>query len=310
VGNASWSNDAYKTVRSQTSTKSADQIFTNTLKNTIDKTMAPANIVMRESRDSVEHPNSVAAIVGLDETGSMGSIPVYLIKNSLGTLMETIIGHGVPDAQLMFIGLGDHFSDSYPLQVGQFESGTDEITKSLMKINLEGNGGGNGGESYFLTWLLAGRYTSIDCFEKRGAKGFIFTIGDEPCHSEINVRDQQKIFGKSFESTVTAEQALAEAQRMYHVYHIHVNEGSYKASSIQDNWKKLLNENFLVCEDKDKISEIIATTIAVVNGADMQSVLSKFDAKTAGVVGNALMHLNNTTAVARNTTSDQGVMVL
>lgn len=61
---------------------------------------------------------------------------------------------------------------------GGFESSTIAINQCLSRIYLEGRG--NNGESYLLPWIIAGNHTSIDSYEKRNQKGFLFTVGDEP----------------------------------------------------------------------------------------------------------------------------------
>lgn len=295
MGYSAWSDDAYQNLSRTRSAMPADDIFTNTSKQQIDPGMDPNGLTVRESRDSVEHPNSLAVYFSLDETGSMDTIPIYLVKNKLGKLMNTIIAHGVPDPQILFGGIGDHYSDHSPLQVGQFESGNDELDKWLTAIELEGNGGGNGGESYGLAYLVAARHTSIDCFEKRGIKGFLFTVGDEPPHMVFEADKLKKILGYTEASDLKIEDLLEEARRMYHVFHIHVNESRRvePGSTLETRWKKLLGENFLIMDDKDSIAELVATTIALVNGADLADITSHFDSKAALAVTNALINVKD-----------------
>ena len=57
---------------------------------------------VRESRDSQEHPNSFPIIIALDTTGSMGHIPMDLIKGSFPEIMKSIIEAGIPDPQVLF----------------------------------------------------------------------------------------------------------------------------------------------------------------------------------------------------------------
>jgi hypothetical protein len=289
MGNSSWSNDAYKHLRANYSTKSTAQVFGNT---SIDKDMSPRGVQFRESRDSAAHPESLAIGVFLDETGSMGSIPEMLVRHKLGNLMNTLIAHGVPDAHVLFGGIGDQYSDRSPLQVGQFEAGTDELNTWLTKIFLEGNGGGQSMESYSLAWLFFARHTSIDCFEKRDQKGFLFTIGDEGVHKTLEKDFLTKLLGYPFHEDLPAEQLLAEAQRMYHVFHLHVTETGASAGII-DGWRKLLQERLIIVEDYNNIAEIIASTVAVVMGADLKKVVAAFDTTTANQVSNALVQINN-----------------
>lgn len=291
MGGGSWSNDSYKNLQRDYSTKTRDQVFTS---RNLDKDMDPKDLKFRESRDSDAHPESVAVMVFLDETGSMGSIPEVLIKEKLGALMNTLISHGVPHAHVLFGGIGDHYSDNSPIQVGQFEAGTAELDQWLTKIYLEGGGGGQNKESYLLAWLIGGRHTSIDCFEKRAEKGFLFTIGDEGTHTEIEAARLKDLLGYAATEDVTAEQLLKEAQRMYHVFHLLVLQGSAgRQSDVHAQWKGLLGERVIMIEDYNTIAEIIASTVAVVRGADIHHVTKDFDHLVAGKVTTALSRITS-----------------
>lgn len=121
--------------------KSYDSIASKKLS----EAMSPNFQMMREARDSDEHPISVPIIIGLDVTASMGSVPANLIKDGLPTMVDTIIEQGVPHPQVMFMGIGDHKCDRAPLQVGQFESSDELLDKWLIDLYPERGGGGNGG---------------------------------------------------------------------------------------------------------------------------------------------------------------------
>lgn len=290
MGGSAWSGQAYDNLKKTYATQSTKQIFSN---DKLDKLMNPKGVKFRESRDSDGHPNSHAIMFWLDVTGSMGMIPEKLVREKLGALMTTLITHGVPDAHVFFGAIGDHISDSAPLQIGQFEAGTKELDNWLTKMYLEGGGGGQSMESYLLAWLFAGRHTSIDCFEKRQEKGFLFTCGDEWTHPQVSPDAVEKILGYKPEAALTAEQLLAEAQRMYHVFHLHIQEGAYRNNSfILEGWKKLLGERLIVVEDYTTVAEIVASTVAVVLGADLKSVVAGFDDNTAKQVSNALVKVN------------------
>ncbi|HYE53976.1 MAG TPA: hypothetical protein VD996_04005, partial [Chitinophagaceae bacterium] len=166
---------------------------------------------------------------------------------------------------------------------------TCELDQWLTKIYLEGGGGGQNMESYLLAWLFAARHTSTDCFEKRAQKGFVFTIGDEWNWDQLSAADITRITGVRQSSNVTAEQLLQEALMTNHVFHIHINEGSYRDSDpIIKPWKKLLGERFIKLEDHRVIAETIASAVAVVHGLDLKSVARTFDTRTAAVVSRAL----------------------
>jgi len=240
-------------------TKSVHEIFT---KSKMIPEMDPKGVTLRDSRDSEEHPNSLAIILALDVTGSMGSIPHYLVKEGLPNIMVNIINKGIKDPQLMFMGIGDHEYDRAPLQIGQFESSDELLDYWLTNVYLEHGGGPNLGESYLLAWMFAGLYTSIDCLEKRRQKGFLFTIGDEPVLRSLPYRATQKIMGAGQYPDYTHTELLEKAQEKYNVYHFHLKQGSNgRTQSVMDGWKKLMGDNLIVIEDKKEVNEKITEIV-------------------------------------------------
>jgi hypothetical protein len=299
MGNGKYTDDAYSFFSKQAKTKSADEIFKQNKEGVIAQLMDPKGILFRECRDNDDHPESLPIMIWLDVTGSMGQIAINIAKEKLGNLMATLIKHGVQDAAVFFGAIGDHLkpsgrADKYPLQVGQFESGTNELVKCLTSTFIEKGGGNNHIESYILAHLFGGRHTSIDSFEKRGKKGFLFTIGDEGNHKSISGESLKTILGYSDEAEeITDKEAYEMASRLYHIFHIHVNEAQHKDNKqIIDYWTDLLGERLIIMEDHDMISEIIASTVAIMNGADLDTVTADFDANIAAGVKTALAKID------------------
>ena len=239
-------------------TQSREQIFSN---RHIDPLMVIKNKV-RESCDSEEHPNSYPIIIGLDVTGSMGQVPENLIKEAFPEIMKTIQEKGVEHAQICFLGIGDHYTDEAPIQVGQFET-SDELTEKWLKaIYIEGGGGGNNGESYHLAWYFAAFHTKIDSFEKRGIKGTLITIGDEPCHKSIGGSEIKSLFGEG-EKEMTATELLAAAQKKWDVYHINVNDWSSDGYGSPRKWRELIGDHLALSESMEskEIGDIISSIV-------------------------------------------------
>jgi hypothetical protein len=120
-------------------TATLDSVFTQQKERESHKDMNPSNMKgFRESRDSEVHPLTFAVQLYLDVTGSMMEIPVMMIKNGLPHLMSKIIQAGIPDISLMFGAIGDHETDSAPLQLGQFESGDAVACVIIIPSNMLG----------------------------------------------------------------------------------------------------------------------------------------------------------------------------
>lgn len=258
MGHGKFSRKAYAKLSKSKAydTKSRSQIFTSA---NIDPEMNPQKIHLRESRDSDEHPNSLAIVVGLDVTGSMGFVPENIVKDTLPDLVDTIIQAGYPDPQVLFVGLGDFVYDRAPLQVGQFESSTELLDRWLTRVYLEGGGGGNEGESYNLAYLFAARHTAIDCWEKRRQKGFLFTIGDEPCLANIPGDIIKRLTPAAQASTVTTADILKEAQEKYKVYHMHLEHNdTARRPHRRAGWKELLGQNLSIVQNYKDVAKKIA----------------------------------------------------
>lgn len=223
--------------------------------------MSPKGVKVRESRDSKEHPNSFPIIIALDVTGSMGSIPTYLIKNGFPNLMKGIIDSGVADPQVLFLAIGDHECDQAPLQVGQFESSDELLDYWLEHVWLEGRGGGNDGESYHLAWYFAGYHTSTDSFEKRGKKGVLITVGDEKVLPNIGERDLRSIMGDGQYSSLSRFELLDKAKESWDCYHLHILEGNGDRQSTRDDWKQVIGDHLVMVADKTTVDKVISDII-------------------------------------------------
>lgn len=249
----------YRATTSGFYTKSSTEIFKQ---RSINNAMNPHGIVIRESRDSEEHPNTVAIILALDVTGSMGSVPHHLVKDGLPTIMGGITERGLKDAQVLFLAIGDHECDESPLQVGQFESSDELLDKWLTDVYLEGGGGGNAGESYLLAWYFASQHTGIDCFDKRGQKGFLFTIGDEPVLRSVSKKELSDIMGDGQYETYSANVLLDKAREKYNVFHLHIRQTGAGSRQITiDGWKQLMGDNLIVIDRYEDVSNAITDII-------------------------------------------------
>ena len=254
----------------------------------------PKDVKTRESRDSVDNPNSNAIIIGLDVTGSMSSVLDAMARKGLNTLVTQIYDRKpVSDPHIMCMGIGDVECDRAPLQVTEFEADI-RIAKQLEKIYLEQGGGGNSYESYIIAWYFAAMKTSIDCFEKRGKRGYLFTIGDEEPTPHLRAADLKRFLGEGPQTDLTAADLLAMASRNYEIYHVMVEEGSHFRShgdKVVKKWANLLGQRAVRLSDHTKFAETIVSLIQVNEGADRDTVIKSWDGSTSVVIANALSDL-------------------
>jgi len=232
----------------------------------------------REARDSVAHPTSRAVAVLFDVTGSMHTVPRILQQN-LCTLFDRLVNEKyLVDPAILMGGIGDATCDIAPLQVGQFESGN-EVEDDLSRLYLEGGGGGQKTESYELALYFLARKTALDCFEKRGQKGYAFLIGDELPYGRVKRREVEHLFGDTLQADIPIEKIVAEVQKKYELFYILPNLTSYyNDREIIGTWQRLLGQNVLLLPDPTMISEAIAATIGLAEGtATMADIAADLD---------------------------------
>lgn len=218
---------------------------------------------IRESRDSDEHPESLAIAVLLDVTGSMRRVPRAL-QAKLPQLLGLLLRQGyVIHPQIMFGAIGDATCDRAPLQVGQFES-DNRMDDDLGRILLEGGGGGQKTESYELAMYFMARHTSIDCYEKRGKRGYLFMIGDEMAYPRVKWPETRGVIGDNLPGDIPLARLTAELTRRWDTYYILPEGASYvRDRAVLGFWRKLLGQNVVELADLDAVCETIALTIGL-----------------------------------------------
>ena len=236
-------------------------------KKTAGDTSPLAGQVVRESRDSDDHPTSVPVAVFFDETGSMGHIPV-VVQTKLAGLFGLLLRKGyLEDPQILVGAYGDTYCDYVPLQVSQFES-DNRVDDALDKIFIEGNGGGNMGESMDLAWYYLAHHTVTDAYEQRGKKGYAFFIGDEIAHGVTEADVKKHIAGPdtAIASDLSHKGIVKALTDKWDAYVLVIDNHAARSQKSIEFYRNLFGERVLVVEDADSIAETIALTIGVLEG--------------------------------------------
>ena len=286
-----WSSYSTRTVKG----KSAAEVFTShRLKEAYD----PKLIDMRESCDSDLNPESTPIIIASDVTGSMGMTAHKLMQTGLNTLITEIYDRKpVSDPHIMVMAIGDAVYDQAPLQCTQFEADVC-LAEQVRELWIESGGGANQGESYSGAHLFAAMKCNIDAAKKRGAKGFLFTIGDEPILDGYTRDQAEKFLGLDLQADMSAQDCVGLAQRYWEVFHIClINEGycRHDKAYAMSSWEKVLADRVIPLESVHSLAETVVSIIQVHQGADAGSVAESWSGDTSLVVANALRGLPATT---------------
>ena len=222
----------------------------------LDPTLSPMN-VMRECRDSEEHPNTIPVILALDVTGSMGDAATEVAKK-LNVVMTKLYDQ-IADVEFCVMGIGDLAYDNSPIQISQFESDI-RIAEQMDKVYFEFGGGGNSYESYTSAWYMGARHTDLDCW-KRGKKGIIITMGDERMNPYLPHRPLKDATGDGVQADVDTTELYKEVCEKFDVYHLDVRHGWRHDDGIAPSWLELLDKQHFKEVTLDSIADTIVDII-------------------------------------------------
>ena len=222
----------------------------------LDPTLSPMN-VMRECRDSEEHPNTIPVILALDVTGSMGDAATEVAKK-LNVVMTKLYDQ-IADVEFCVMGIGDLAYDNSPIQISQFESDI-RIAEQMDKVYFEFGGGGNSYESYTSAWYMGARHTDLDCW-KRGKKGIIITMGDERMNPYLPHRPLKDATGDGVQADVDTTELYKEVCEKFDVYHLDVRHGWRHDDGIAPSWWELLDKQHFKEVTLDSIADTIVDII-------------------------------------------------
>lgn len=270
MGGGSWDTGAYtasKTTRKATGvpdfayTKNATSVHAN---------LEPKRINAKpfgklEARDSADHPNSLAVLVGFDTTGSNATRAVEA-QGKLPSLMD-LLNKYLDDPQVA-VAANDDFEAQVrsrgahdgALQISDFES-DNRVDEHIRNIWLTENGGGNGGESYDLMLYAAARKVILDSVEKRGKKGYFFMYADEPIFPNVEKVQVAAVFGDVIEKDIPVAEIIEEARRLFNVFVIWPHGGYLNAKG---QYISLFGkDSVLILEHPNLICELIASVVGL-----------------------------------------------
>jgi hypothetical protein len=261
MGYGNYSQEAHQAlVGSRTSLKD-EEVFRQRSTHAL---MNPMGLKLRESRDSAAHPNSLGVAFALDVTGSMGDIPVLLARRELPRFMRILADCGFTDAQILFMAVGDAFSDSSPLQVGQFESSAELMDQWLTQCHLEAGGGGSGSESYELALYALARHTEMDCWTRRSKRGYLFMTGDEKPYPAVSREHVGSLIGDRLDEDVPVAEVVAAAQRTFHPFFLIPD--LERRQGCERSWRELLGDHVVCMEKPLDTCFVAASLLALTEG--------------------------------------------
>ena len=221
--------------------------------------------VMRECRDSEEHPNTLPVILALDVTGSMGGSAVKVAQKLNEIMTELYNDPNAQDIEFCIMGIGDLYCDSSPIQISQFESDI-RIAEQLDELYFEGGGGGNSYESYTAAWYMGVNHCDLDCW-KRGQKGIIITMGDELPNPYLPKAGRYcglaEATGDKLQDDVLTEDLYQQVTEKFDVYHISIDdkESSYswnnRRNNLDEHWTELIGDHYLVANLDNLATRIV-----------------------------------------------------
>ena len=218
---------------------------------------------MRPNGKVLESTAKTPVIIVLDVTGSNIDF-ARVVYDKLPMFYGQIEQKGyLKDFEISFCAVGDAYTDSYPLQIGNFAKGI-ELDSWLEKVVLESGGGGQGRESY----ELAAYYLLKNTRFAPGSEPIIFFLGDEMPYPTVN-KGQAEAFDIECDENGIEPFSLLRQKVNDNVFML-LNKYCGRSFDAQTTatWEKLLAPEHVVriCEEK-AIVDLMLGIISMISSA-------------------------------------------
>jgi hypothetical protein len=211
----------------------------------------------------------------------MGDIPDALARKELPTFMKLLTDCKIADPQLLFMAIGDAYSDLAAFQIGQFESTAELMDQWLTRSYLEGGGGGSGEESYELAFYALAQHTDTDCWNKRKKRGYLFVTGDELPYPAVSRQQIAALFGETLDADIPLEEVIAAAAENYHLFFLIPD--LQRRQRCEARWRELLGDQVICMESYEDTCTVAASIVALT-----ERVLPDTDAVAKTLIANGI----------------------
>ncbi len=203
-----------------------------------------------------------------DVTGSMGNLPKIIYDKWPGIVGQIVARKYLPDPQMSLAAVGDITSDTAPLQVADF-SALRNLDKYFKRIYFEGNGGGQGTESY----EVKAYFYAYLCELPNAENPICLFTGDEGFNPQLYSDDLSEHFGGKHKD-ISAQKVFEDLSKKFkgNVFLIHryYNRGS--DARIVKEWREVLGKDRVILlpsgtEGDLAIGDITLGVYAIVSGA-------------------------------------------
>ena len=91
----------------------------------------------------------------------------------------------------------------------------------------------------------------MDCYEKRGRRGYLFVIGDEIPYPRVKRKEVGAVIGDGLQPSMPVEDVVAELRRTFDVYYVLPRmTNNYDNPVVHRRWGELLGQNALRLETR------------------------------------------------------------
>jgi hypothetical protein len=265
---------------------------------------------------SIKSDTESPIVINLDVTGSNIEF-ARIVYDKAPMLFGQIEQQGyLKNFDICFSATGDANSDSYPIQVCDFDTGI-KLDDQLKKLCLEGGGGGQRMETY----ELSAYYFAHKCAMSKAIMPFMFFIIDEAPYETVNSEFIENLIGDKVSEDVDSKQAFRDLFRNFKG-NVFIFQNEYSSSKsdtleIEAEWKKIIGKNYashmIPIKEEKAIIDLILGTIAMVSGS-RSLVTYKTDMKSRGqtdtrisVVEDSLLNISKAIVPRANIDAPVGI---